>query len=125
MAGLLGVEAGQDAVIRHYLYERGEQLVHPYNITVTEFTNRISNLRNNLGMCGIKDEGVFVSPVLGAEMLTSSNVLSADRDSLSYARTPKEILRIVYSTGNESIPGGFFPQGANGKIALNYLKHSD
>lgn len=121
----MGVEAGQDAVIRHHLYERGEQLVHPYNITVTEFTNRISELRNNLGMCGVKDEGVFVPPELGAEMRTSSNVLSADRNSLSYPRTPKEILRIVYGTGNESVPGGFFPRGANGKIALQYLKHQD
>ncbi|KAK1370702.1 Desiccation-related protein PCC13-62 [Heracleum sosnowskyi] len=125
LAGLYGVEAGQDAVIRHYLYERGEQIVHPYNITVTEFTNRISNLRNSLGMCGNKDEGVFVPPILGAEMRTCSNVLSADINSLAYGRTPEEILRIVYGTGNERVPGGFFPEGANGTIAMKYLKHHE
>lgn len=38
----------------------------------------------------------------------------------SYARTPAEILRTVYG-GNESVPGGFFPQGANGNIAKRYL----
>ena len=122
LAGLLGVEAGQDAVIRMYLYERAKEVVHPYNHTVAEFTERISILRNRLAMCGIKDEGILVPPQLGAENRTCSNVLSADFNSLSYARTPAEILRVVYSTGNEHVPGGFFPKGANGKIAQKYLK---
>jgi hypothetical protein len=26
-------------------------------------------------------------------------------------------LRIVYGSGDESIPGGFYPKGANGRIA--------
>ncbi|KAI3961220.1 hypothetical protein MKX01_035806 [Papaver californicum] len=125
LAGLLGVESGQDAVIRTYLYERADYTVYPYDYTVAEFTERISELRNTLGMCGIKDEGICVPPYLGAENRTTSNVLSADYNSLSYARTPREILRIVYGTGNEHVPGGFFPKGANGKIArelLNYYK---
>lgn len=121
LAGLLGVEAGQDAVIRHYLYERANERVPPYNIKVDDFTTNISKLRNKLGMCGIKDEGLFVPPELGAEMKTESNVLSANRDSLSYTRTPQEILRIVYGTGNEHKPGGFFPRGGNGRIAREYL----
>ena len=117
MASLLGVESGQDAVIRTLLYERGAEYVHPYPITVAEFTNRISELRNKLGMCGIKDEGITVPLYLGAENRTNSNVLSANAGSLSYARTPQEILRIVYGSGSESIPGGFYPAGANGNIA--------
>ncbi|KAK9945639.1 hypothetical protein M0R45_011143 [Rubus argutus] len=32
-----------------------------------------------------------------------------------------EILRIVYGTGNEHLPSGFFPKGANGKIARSYI----
>lgn len=122
LAGLLGVESGQDAVIRMYLYERATEVVHPYNHTVADFTIRISKLRNNLAMCGIKDEGLFVSPELGAEQRTSSNVLSANYYSLSYQRTPQEILRTVYSTGNEHVPGGFFPKGGNGKIARKFLE---
>lgn len=121
LAGLLGAEAGQDAVIRTYLYERAEQLVSPYEITVAEFTAKISKLRDRLGMCGLKDEGLFVPPELGAEMKTSSNILSLNRYSLAYARTPKEVLRILYGTGNEHIPGGFFPEGGNGRIAREYL----
>ncbi|XXG84215.1 hypothetical protein AAC387_Pa10g1778 [Persea americana] len=122
LAGLLGVESGQDAVIRTVLYEQAEEVVHPYNYTVAEFTNRISNLRNELAMCGIKDEGLIVPKKLGAENRTTSNILSANVDSISYARTPAEILRIVYGTGNEHNPGGFLPKGGNGAVARSFLK---
>ncbi|XP_049352336.1 desiccation-related protein PCC13-62-like [Solanum verrucosum] len=122
LAGLLGVESGQDAVIRMYLYERATELVPPYQYTVADFTSRISGLRNKLGNCGIKDEGIYIQPPLGAENRTTSNVLSADFGSLSYKRTPAEILRIVYGSGDEHVPGGFYPKGANGKIAKEFLK---
>ncbi|GMH13148.1 hypothetical protein Nepgr_014989 [Nepenthes gracilis] len=120
-AGLLGVEAGQDAVIRARLYERAEEKVPPYNYTVAEFTDRLSKLRNQLGKCGVKDEGIIVPPELGAEGKSTTNVLSANKDSISYQRTPAEILRILYDTGDEHLPGGFYPSGANGKIAQQYL----
>ncbi|KAE8660805.1 hypothetical protein F3Y22_tig00116951pilonHSYRG00874 [Hibiscus syriacus] len=121
VAGLMGVESGQDATVRAWLYRIANYNVEPYNITVNEFTTRISELRNKLGHCGIKDEGLMVPPELGAENRTSSNVLSADYNSLSYPRTPAEIVRIVYGTGDEHKPGGFFPEGANGRIAREYL----
>jgi hypothetical protein len=47
--------------------------------------------------------------------------VSADRDSLSYARKPAELLRILYLTSDEHVPGGFFPEGANGRIARSFL----
>ncbi|CAL4939352.1 unnamed protein product [Urochloa decumbens] len=121
LAGLLGVEAGQDAVIRALLFERRGEAVPPYNITVAEFTDRVSALRNRLGRCGVKDEGLTVPRELGAEGVLCTNVLSADRDSLSYARTPAELLRILYLTGDEHVPGGFYPEGANGRIARSFL----
>ncbi|KAH6826557.1 desiccation-like protein [Perilla frutescens var. hirtella] len=122
LSGLLGVEAGQDAVIREYLYQRAAEVVHPYNHTVAEFTVRISALRNRLAACGIKDEGLVVPSSLGAENRTETNVLSADYNSLSYSRTPPEILRTVYATGDEHVPGGFFPHGGNGKIARAFIR---
>lgn len=121
VAGLLGVEAGQDAVIRYWLYERGHLQVYPYTITVAEMTGKISNLRNCLGKTGIVDEGVIVPKELGAEGRVNGNILSADTNSLAYIRTPGEVLRVLYGTGNESIPGGFYPLGANGRIAASYL----
>ena len=121
VAGLLGVEAGQDAVLRALLYERAKERVVPYDITVAEFTNRTAELKNRLAMCGIKDEGIIVPLSLGAENRTNNNILSANTDSLSYARTPPEILRIVYGIGSEYKPGGFYPNGAGGNIARRYL----
>ncbi|XP_073053285.1 desiccation-related protein PCC13-62-like [Primulina eburnea] len=122
VAGLLGVESGQDAVLRALLYEHAGLPVIPYGYTVAEFTNKISNLRNSLGKEGLKDEGLIVKPELGPEGKSAGNVLAGDRDSLAYGRTPEEILRIVYGSGNESQPGGFYPRGADGAIARSYLK---
>ncbi|XP_071723356.1 ferritin-like catalase Nec2 [Rutidosis leptorrhynchoides] len=124
-AGLLGVEAGQDAVFRSMLYEIQNLKVKPYEFTVAEATVAISNLRNELAMCGIKDEGLVVPKWLGAENRTTSNILSADPYSLSYARTPQEVLRTVYGTGNESQPGGFLPHGGNGRVAREFLECYD
>ena len=124
VAGLLGVESGQDAVIRALLYRKAAAKVHPYGITVADFTYRISNLRNNLGKSGLKDEGLVVRPVRGAEGKSRGNVLAGDKFSLAYARKPEEILRIVYGGGSERNPGGFYPQGANGRIARSFLQKS-
>ncbi|MCI07153.1 desiccation-related protein PCC13-62-like, partial [Trifolium medium] len=116
VAGLLGVESGQDAVIRTLLYERRSLKVKPYGVSVTEFTDRISNLRNILGNGGLKDVGLskFIFGI-------ADNILVGDETSLSYPRTPEEILRIIYGSGHESVPGGFYPKGGNGCIARSYL----
>ncbi|KAJ4771857.1 Desiccation-related protein PCC13-62 [Rhynchospora pubera] len=121
VAGLLGVESAQDAVIRTLLYEQPLQKVKPYDITVADFTDRISKLRNTIGKQGLKDEGLIVPLELGAEGRISGNVIAGDRDSVAYDRSPEEVLRIVYGTGNESVPGGFLPQGGGGQIARSYL----
>ncbi|RRT45044.1 hypothetical protein B296_00031226 [Ensete ventricosum] len=121
LAGLLAVEAGQDAIIRDRLYQHMHEFVPPYRITVAEFTDRISALRNRLAKCGIKDEGLLVPPELGAEGRIATNVISANPNSLAYRRTPAEVLRVVYGTGNEHQPGGFLPKGGNGTIARELL----
>ncbi|KAK1259181.1 hypothetical protein QJS04_geneDACA021500 [Acorus gramineus] len=122
VAGLLGVESGQDAVIRTMLYERAKENVWPYDITVAEFTEKISELRNKLGGKGVKDEGIIVPPVMGPCGKMSGNVLAGDGNSVAYARTPREILNIVYGKGSPHVPGGFYPNGASGRIARSYLK---
>uniref|UniRef100_A0A0E0GMA8 Desiccation-related protein PCC13-62 n=1 Tax=Oryza nivara TaxID=4536 RepID=A0A0E0GMA8_ORYNI len=122
VAGLLAVESGQDAVVRGLLFERRRETVSPYGATVAELTDRVSALRNKLGQCGVKDEGLIVPEQLGAEGKICTNILSANVDSLSYSRTPAELLRILYLTGDEHVPGGFYPEGANGRIARMFLK---
>ncbi|KAJ0982339.1 hypothetical protein J5N97_010594 [Dioscorea zingiberensis] len=91
VVGPLAVEAGQDAVIRTLLYQRKDELVEPYNMTISEFTNRISKLRNRLASTGVKDEGLTVPENLGAENETTNNIISADVNSLGYARTQSSI----------------------------------
>ncbi|XP_068333790.1 desiccation-related protein PCC13-62-like [Pyrus communis] len=122
VAGLLGVESGQDAVIRALLYEHANLIVKPYGITVAEFTNRLSDLRNKLGRTGLKDEGLVVHEYIGAEGKISGNILAGDKYSVAYDRTPEEILRIVYGSGDERVTGGIYPKGADGRIAKSYLK---
>ncbi|KAI9122763.1 hypothetical protein K1719_005652 [Acacia pycnantha] len=124
VAGLLGVESGQDAVIRTLLYERQQMAVAPYGVSVVEFTNRISELRNKLGKKGLKDEGLIVPKSLGAEGRIEGNVLAGDKYSLAYGRSPEEVLRIVYGDGDEHFPGGFFPHGADGRIAKSYISNN-
>ncbi|GAU51175.1 hypothetical protein TSUD_412090 [Trifolium subterraneum] len=114
--GLLGVESGQDAVIRTLLYERRALKVKPYGVSVAEFTDRISNLRNILGNGGLKDVGLG-----NVDFGKIGNILAGDQSSLSYPRTPQEILRIIYGSGHESVPGGFYPKGGNSRIARSYL----
>jgi hypothetical protein len=121
LAGLLGVESAQDAVIRTLLYERGMTRVASYGVGVAEVTAHISDLRNALGRRGVKDEGLVVAPGQGPEGVTVGNVIAGDHLSLAFDRTPEEILGIVYGTGNPAQHGGFFPQGADGRIARGFL----
>jgi hypothetical protein len=78
-------------------------------------------LRNNLSHAFV-DEGLEVPKSEGADGLVTGNILSANNYSVSYARTGEQVLETVYGTGNASIPGGFYPKGGNGTIALSYLK---
>ncbi|KAI3959860.1 hypothetical protein MKW92_015195 [Papaver armeniacum] len=111
-AGLLAVESAQDAVVRAYLYERAMQ----------RCAHMISQLRDKLGGDGLKDEGIVVPPAMGAEGKIAGNVIAGNDYSVAFRRTPQEILRIVYGgNGSEHVPGGFFPNGANGTIATSYL----
>ncbi|PAN17302.1 hypothetical protein PAHAL_3G120000 [Panicum hallii] len=123
-SSILAVEAGQDAVIRLLLYQRADEAVPPYQgHTVADFTRRISQWRNRMSGCGAKDEGVKVlDRQQGAERRTISNILGAGEDSLGFQRTPAEVLRILYGSRNEQIPGGFLPRGANGTIARGFFQ---
>lgn len=120
VAGILAVEAGQDAVIRAFLYKRAAEKVEPYEITVGEFTGRISELRNKLGRAGLKDEGVLQ---LDGKGKIRGKILAGDKFSVGYGRSPQEMLRILYGGGDEHVPGGFFPWGANGRIARFHMQH--
>ncbi|RWR94156.1 desiccation-related protein PCC13-62 [Cinnamomum micranthum f. kanehirae] len=115
MEGLLAIESGQDAVIRTLLYERAKELVQP----LQPHSCQISHLRNRLGGCGRKDEGLFVQN--GRYPATYYLLIL---DLFWYARTTAEVLSSVYGTGDERKPGGFLPNVGNGEIARGYLKQN-
>lgn len=121
MAGLLGVESGQDAVIRTEMYRQKDKKVAPYDYTVADFSNAISALRNNLTHSFV-DEGLVVPIEYGAEGKITGNILAGDRDSVAYARTGEQVFMTVYGTGDASKPGGFYPKGAQGVIAASFLE---
>jgi hypothetical protein len=60
----------------------------------------------------------------GAETtLSSTTIVNADSDSISYDRTPSEVLHIVYLNPNKGqiSKGGFFPNGLNGNITTSLI----
>ena len=96
-AGILAVEAYHAAEIRTLLLKDGS----PY----VGYANQISALRATLGG--------------GNETtLTASSVVAADTtNAIAFARTPQQVLNIVYATPGTGITkGGFFPSGLNGNI---------
>ncbi|KAJ6817416.1 desiccation-related protein PCC13-62-like [Iris pallida] len=121
LAGLLAVEAGQDAVIRALLYERAKETVPPYDITVAEFTDRISDLRNRLAMCGVRDEGLIVPLELGAEQRTTSNILSADRNSLGMVGPPRRCSGLCTEPEMSTFRAASCPLEETGSLLENYL----
>lgn len=103
--------------VQALLYQLAQEIVPPYGITMTEFTNKISALKNKLGGESVKDEGLLIPPAEGAEGRITSNVLARNLKSVAYDRTPE----IVSGSGSEKIPGGIYPKGGNGHIAKFHL----
>ncbi|KAK8718094.1 hypothetical protein V6N13_045340 [Hibiscus sabdariffa] len=115
-AGIALYEAASYGVLRSLLNDAANSTVPPYTSTVVNFTSLTAQMTYQLGGCGVKDEPLIVPPPLGAEKRTTTNVIAADANSLVYARTEREFLRILFRTGNATRPGGLFPCGFEGKL---------
>ena len=100
-AGILGVEAYHASEVRLLLYQLG----------YFSQTAAISALRAKASGTGpgtpypADDQGVEVGGV--------ANIVPTDSNSLVFARTPRQVLNVVYLGAT---PGGFFPKGMNGNI---------
>ncbi len=101
-AGLLGVEGYQAGAIRALLNQRG----------MGAATQAISTVRANAS--GVGDYGVAQGSLAAGPAGTTSIVL-ADSNALAFARTPRQVLNIVY-LNPDGTSGGFFPMGVNGPI---------
>lgn len=109
LAGILAVEAYHAGYIRTALIQNGD-VVTPYGANVTTIINSISAARNSLDASGMTDdEGIF-------NATTGDYILApVDSNAIAFSRTPAQVLNVAYLNSNGT-PGGFFPNGVNGKI---------
>ena len=99
-AGILATESYHDAVLRLTIFKAGAD--------AQEKAQKISDLRDSIDGAADKDQGVTNSD-------GTANITPVDANSIAFARTPDEVLDIVYG-GFKASKGGFFPNGVNGSI---------
>lgn len=97
-AGLLAVEAYHAANVRTVLYSLDQGAA----------ASAISDARDSLDGPDELDQGI-------TDSTGAANIVPTDANGLVFARTPQQVLNIVYLNPNAR-PGGFFPEGVNGQI---------
>ena len=103
-AGIHAAEAYHAGLIRSTLYAKG--VATPSLITSA---GQISNARDSLDGTTDDDQGI-------AESNGAANIVPADTNSITFARTPAQVLNIAFLTASAATMGGFFPSGVNGTI---------
>ena len=105
-AGILAVEAYHAGLIRTFLFAQQSS-------AVSMITDQISALRATLSGAA-DDQGIDASQsTLGGGFPSPVNIVPADANSIAYARTPRQVLNVVYGQAGAS-HGLFFPNGVNG-----------
>ena len=112
-ASILAVEAYHASTIRTLLFSQQNQF---YN----NATALISSLRATLA--GAQDDQAIGGDqsTLAGGFPSPANIVPTDPNSLVFARTPRQVLNIVYGAPNAT-KGLFFPNGANGGPGFNAL----
>jgi hypothetical protein len=108
-AGILGTEAYHASEVRTLLYQH-KDVKAVGDQTVAQVVQKISDARDLLDGSGDDDQGIVMNHM--------ANIVPTDKNGIVYARTPKQVLNIVYLdlSGNAK-PGGFFPKGLNGDFS--------
>lgn len=105
-AGILSVEAYHAGELRLMLYQNG----------MAAATAKIAAARAAVSGTGpgfktpADDQGVTSN----GEAYGTVNIVPTDTNSLAFARTPQQVLSVVYLGGTTK--GGFFPNGTHGTI---------
>lgn len=100
-AAILAVEAYHMGMARSQLYVMGEE--------AQQAANAISDARDELDGPEDKDQGIVRDG--------HANFVPSTPQGLVFRRTPQEVLRIVYLSGESGVSsGGFYPNGMNGAL---------
>ncbi len=69
----------------------------------------------------LDDEGIGANQsTLGGGFPSPANITDTDPNSLAFARTPRQVLNVVYGAPGAQ-KGGFFPNGVNGESEIGRL----
>lgn len=123
LGGLLSITSAQDAILRTLLYQHREETLKTYNLTVAQITDKISTYCTRLIQDQEMDETVFLPFQQLSEQNLVASIVTVDKDFLPLRLSTRQVLGLLYGSGNASVPGAFFPQGAVGKIADKFLRH--
>ncbi len=112
-ASILAVEAYHAATIRTLLFSQQNQFYNNATALISKLRATLSNAQDDQGIGADQStlDGGFPSP---------ANLTPTDPNSLVFARTPRQVLNVVYGGVNAS-KGVFFPDGANGGPGFNAL----
>ena len=103
------VEAYHAGEVRTLLYQNKDVMAVGEQ-TVAEVVQKISDARDLLSGEGDDDQGIVQDGL--------ANIVNANSNAIAFARTPKQVLDIVYlDLGLSATPGGFFPNGLNGDFS--------
>ena len=101
-AGIHAAEAYHAGLVRSVLYRKG----------LTTAAGQISDARDSLDGSTDLDQGI-VATVNGTQV---ANIVPADSNAIAFARTPGQVLNVVYLNKAAVTGGGFFPNGLNGNV---------
>lgn len=112
-ARILAVEAYHAGIVRDQLYELDYAgMVLPYGLPVAAVVQAISNLRDSVDGPTNLDMGILAKD---GTSLSTSTLVPTDANALTFTRDISQVLAIVY-LGAADMPGGFFPEGVNGRF---------
>ncbi len=112
-AGILAVEAYHASEVRTILFGMNAAQSPAVDPSIADMVQAISDARDLVDTVNSsikKDQGIVDAD--GA-----ANIVPTDGNSIVFARTTSQVLRIVYgSPAKVPVPGLFFPSGMNGDI---------
>ncbi|KAK9819242.1 hypothetical protein WJX81_003477 [Elliptochloris bilobata] len=116
IAGLATSATAHSTVERMVLWQRRNNTVEPFNETVQQVFARVSAYRDRMDGPQFDDQGLInTDPRTIAVPAEWVNMIPADINGLTFARTPQMNINILTIGSPEGI-GGFFPKGLNGVI---------